>query len=71
MTQDTEKCALPISTGVHINPVILKKIYECLKLSVIYMGVCMKRVSLEWGSFVLFLFCELDFEQPLVDACSL
>ena len=37
----------------------------------LYMGVCMKRVSLEWGSLVLFLFCELDFEQPLVDDCSM
>ena len=35
------------------------------------MGVCMKQVSLEWGSLVFFLFCELDFEQPAVDASGL
>lgn len=62
-TQDTEKCALSMLTGVHINPVICKEniwVFETVRY--ISMGVCMERVSLEWGSLVLFLFGDLDFE---------
>lgn len=67
VTQDTEKCTLSMLSGVHINPVIFKEsiwVFETVHFN--YMGVCMKRVSfIEWGSFVLFLFSELDFEQPV------
>ena len=67
VTQDTEKCALCMLPGIHINPVIFKEsiwVFETVHYN--YMGVCMKRVSfIEWGSFVLFLFCKLDFEQPV------
>ena len=59
-------------TGVHINPVIFKesiRVFETVRY--ISMGVCMEQVPLEWDSLVLFLLCELDFEQPVVDASSL
>ena len=36
MTQDTEKCAWPCYPVSILIQLFLKKMYECLKLSVIY-----------------------------------